>query len=358
MMVTTIEKIGPEFILHLDEKDTPIKYNVETRTITSYTGRIVKRFPTGVMSKTMLENGGDYYYRNNDGKREKELREILEIISSHSKGCDVVYMEAICLFWMYHDLWDTIIGLPNECPKGYIPWVKDNHKQINHSSLTTFKEEQLAKGLSNLQRETLKILEPVENEYYAVHQLKRRIMHNSKEQAHKLCKILKTSMKSFSWNLAANLSNFLNTCDKCNNWADIVNTDRDFAFNNTLIKQYLDNHKDELIHIFEEKGKAITELTYGGLGIVIPLSIKDMINEGNQQHNCVGRLYPDRVQGGLSYIYFIRSLNNMEKSYITCEYQPARNKTTQALASCNNSFCDTNVNQLIKMVDKVLKDVL
>ena len=357
-MVTTIEKIGPEFILHLDEKDMPIKYNVETRTITSYTGRTVKRFPAGVMGSKMLGYRGDYYFRNSDGKNEAELREILGLISSHSKGCDGEHIKAICLFWMYRDLWEIICNLPNECPKGYIPWVKDNHRQINYSSLNDFKEEQLAKGFSQTQRETLKLLEPVLNEYYAVRRLDQRIRHNSKEQAHKLCKIFKVSMKSFSWNLTTDLNNFLNTCEKCNNWADIVNTDRDFAFNNTLIKQYLDKHKDELIRIFEEKGKAITELTYGGLGVVIPLSIVDMIDEGNQQHNCVGRLYPDKVQGGRSYIYFIRSLDNMEKSYITCEYQPAQNKTTQALASCNQSFCDTNVNQLIEMVDKVLREVL
>lgn len=358
MMVTTIEKVGPEFILHLDEKDAPIKYNVETRTITSYTGRIVKRFPAGVMTDKMLGYRGDYYCRNSDGKNEKTLRDILEIIKGHSRlRCDG-YMKTICLFWIYRDLWESVAYLPNECPKGYIPWVKDNNRKIDGSSLNDFKEEQLAKTFSNLQREALEILEPAWNEWYSVCRLGDRIKHNSKEQAHKLCKILKVSMKSFSWNMAADLDRFLTWCDMCNNWADIINTDRNFAFNKALIEQYLNKHKDELIRIFEEKGRAITELTYGGLGVVIPLSIADMIDEGNQQHNCVGRLYPDRVQAGTSYIYFIRSLDNMKKSYITCEYRPSCDKTVQALASCNHGFSDTDAMQLIKMVDEVLKEVL
>lgn len=358
MMVTTIEKVGPEFILHLDEKDTPIKYNVETRTITSYTGRTVKRMPSGVLTDKTLGYRGDYYNRNNDGDHETKLRGILKIINVHSRGyMNNVDMNAICLFWIYRDLWEDIDHLPNECPKGYIPWVKDNNRGISKASLTDFKEEQLAKGFSTLQREALEILEPVWRKYYAVRRLSDRIKHNSKEQAHKLCKILKVSMKSFSWSTVTDLERFLQICDRCDNWADIVNTDRDFAFNKVLIEQYLNRHKDELIRIFEEKGKAITELTYGGLGVVIPLSIADMIDEGNQQHNCVGRFYPDRVQAGDSFIYFIRSLDDMTKSYITCEFQPAWKRTTQALASCNNNFHDTNATQLIKMVDDILKEV-
>lgn len=357
MMVTTIEKVGPEFILHLDEKDTPIKYNVETRTITSYSGKTVKRFPAGVITDKMLAYSGDYYCRNNDGNHEHELRIILQAIKKHSQGC-CKRMESICLFWIYRDLWESADCLPDKCPKGYIPWVKDNNKKISEVSLNNFKEEQLAKTFSNLQRETIALLEPVWHEYYAVRRLTDRIKHNSKDQSHKLCKILKTSMKSFSWYMARDLSHFLDACDRCNNWADIVNTDRDFTFNKALIEQYLNRHKNELIRIFEEKGKAITELTYGGLGVVIPLSIEDMIDEGNQQHNCVGRFYPDRVQAGYSYIYFIRPLDNMKKSYITCEYQPSWKRTTQALASCNCSFNDTNATQLIKMVDDILKEVL
>ena len=52
--------------------------------------------------------------------------------------------------------------------------------------------------------------------------------------------------------------------------------------------------------------------------IVFPESVKDFLNEGSQQHSCVG-MYPIFVTAGKSIIFFIRKKETPEKSYITAE---------------------------------------
>lgn len=54
------------------------------------------------------------------------------------------------------------------------------------------------------------------------------------------------------------------------------------------------------------------------LTIVFPKSEYDFIDEGTQQHNCVGS-YPSSVRNGKCVIFFIRKKESPEKSFITAE---------------------------------------
>lgn len=54
------------------------------------------------------------------------------------------------------------------------------------------------------------------------------------------------------------------------------------------------------------------------LDVVWPKCVQDFVNEGNQQHNCVGG-YADRVMRGYCRIFFIRKQTAMGDSYITAE---------------------------------------
>ena len=53
--------------------------------------------------------------------------------------------------------------------------------------------------------------------------------------------------------------------------------------------------------------------------IVFPRSTRDFINEGQQQHNCVGS-YCRNVLNGYNIIFFIRKKENPDESYITGEF--------------------------------------
>lgn len=361
MMVTTIEKVGPELILHIDEKDTPIKYNVETHELFSFSGRKIKHFPTEIASKRKLEYGGAYYFRNSDGEGEEKLRYILLAIIDSVKNINHDCLNSLCLFWFYQDLWCShLYDLPNRCPKGYIPWVKEKKKPISRESLQQFENEQKYNNLPSMQKEVMDFLKPDIDNCYGARQLYYRILHYNEEQSRKLCQIMRSTIKTFSWTPSADIEQFLTAIEDCPDWVTVVDPNRSFIINRDLVVVYKNKSQSEAIHKFEMLGKAITELTYNGLSVVIPLSLQDLMDEGKQQHNCVGRLYPNDVANGRSYIYFIRKSDNISKSYVTCEYNPfLRNqRTTQALAFANRQCEDPDVDKLTSMVDDILKEVI
>ena len=68
--------------------------------------------------------------------------------------------------------------------------------------------------------------------------------------------------------------------------------------------------------------------------VVIPTTVQDFINEGNQNHNCVGS-YAHRFAEGKSNIFFVRKKENPEHSYITVELTGDCTSYRQAFLSSN-----------------------
>ena len=79
--------------------------------------------------------------------------------------------------------------------------------------------------------------------------------------------------------------------------------------------------------------------------IVFPESVNDFIDEGNQQHNCVGGYYA-RVIDGKSIVFFIRDKETPGKSFVTAEC------TTRGLSQCYYSNNRRVTNEKIMMVAK------
>lgn len=68
--------------------------------------------------------------------------------------------------------------------------------------------------------------------------------------------------------------------------------------------------------------------------VVLPRSVQDFINEGNQNHNCVGS-YAERFAKGKSNIFFVRKKQYPEHSYITTELTGDCTSYRQAFLSGN-----------------------
>ena len=80
--------------------------------------------------------------------------------------------------------------------------------------------------------------------------------------------------------------------------------------------------------------------------------MSDLIDEGTQQHNCVGSYYNQSIANGEDFIFFIRKKDNLEKSYITCRYETEYGD----LAEINTKFNEENYNEkeynfALKIVD-------
>ena len=61
------------------------------------------------------------------------------------------------------------------------------------------------------------------------------------------------------------------------------------------------------------------QFSYGNFEVVIPITTQEFINEGDNQGNCVARIYLPKVLRGETNVVFVRKKDALNTSYITCE---------------------------------------
>jgi hypothetical protein len=86
--------------------------------------------------------------------------------------------------------------------------------------------------------------------------------------------------------------------------------------------------------------------------VVFPKTYNDFIDEGNQQHNCVGS-YPKKVLNGDCIVFFIRPKNNPSSSFITAEYK--RGELGQCFLSNNRFVSDENILKFASYIANKIK---
>ena len=97
-----------------------------------------------------------------------------------------------------------------------------------------------------------------------------------------------------------------------------------------------DKEQQEQIEKSQKRIKELETLTYKDYCFIVPTTPKELIDEGEQQHNCVGSYYNDSMSEGIGFIYFIRKKNEPEKSYITCYFDVYTKKTVEARYKFND----------------------
>ncbi|MBQ7994075.1 MAG: PcfJ domain-containing protein [Solobacterium sp.] len=100
---------------------------------------------------------------------------------------------------------------------------------------------------------------------------------------------------------------------------------------NPHLQEVYDRRHSELSRYLYESDELI---------VILPEKWSDLINEGRNNHNCVGTLYVDRYEDGTSNIFFIRRKEQIERSYITVELNASCEKTVQAFYSHNRRITD------------------
>lgn len=107
---------------------------------------------------------------------------------------------------------------------------------------------------------------------------------------------------------------------------------------------------------FDKQYNRLKKLEYHDdrLEVLIPHKVKELIEEGRNNHNCVGS-YVSRHAQGKSNIFFIRKRNDIDHSYITVELDQYLKQVRQAYYSHNREL-DNDDNAFIKqwMNDVVL----
>ena len=87
---------------------------------------------------------------------------------------------------------------------------------------------------------------------------------------------------------------------------------------------------------FRERSRQLEQYEFkkGNYIAIVPKEIKDLINEGKNNHNCVAS-YVQAFIKGRSNIFFIRHADNPEKSYITIELTESCENRKQAFLASN-----------------------
>lgn len=85
------------------------------------------------------------------------------------------------------------------------------------------------------------------------------------------------------------------------------------------IRQHADSHLENLKPIFTSTDKDTVALLKK-YSIIFPQSSKDLVEEGQQQRNCVGG-YVQRVVDGTEIVFFIREKESESVSLATCSFQ-------------------------------------
>lgn len=381
--ITNIEKEGAMLIIHTNEYDTPFKFNLTDCSFFSYTGNKVRN-----LTPSFRHINNHAYYRERENK---DYFEQLLICDIHDLICNIMksfyrpnttpQLKSIDLFWAHKDLIkDHLYNLPTECPKGYIPWLRKNNKLINNDSLIEYKIIQSKKNIPTQIKQFFDFLEshPVDIKYQGsniVENIKKYLLIRcSKEQAIMIVKIFNTSIKSFNWNLLQDMATFYNFVLKnssyyyehesiwnyIDNWEKYVSADVDFSRNLETILQLNYSKKNELIT--EQQTILANEFNNYEIGdyvIIVPTTYEQLVDEGNQQHNCVGHCYHDSIRKGTDWIYFIRHKDTPNESFVTCQYSRISKLTVQFKYKFNRPiYTNDEMYTVIKNINTLIKSKL
>lgn len=118
-----------------------------------------------------------------------------------------------------------------------------------------------------------------------------------------------------------------------------------------LINERTEKFLDELATECERIASGVNSDKYC---VVFPHSTRDLIDEGQQMHNCVGTYYNNIVRG-YDIVFFIRRKEEPEKSYVTAEFTTSSQQITQLYKSYNRHVDESEIRTLAKKVANNLK---
>ena len=357
IFMTGANKTGTMVTITVQDRKFPITFDMTTGQYTSYTGKVVKRFPCAAI-------GTD------------ELSHIEKLLISATRG-GVEALSRLELFLGQPDLLETvpsICDLPAECPKGFIKWVKEKQKPLNDNSLDEFKIVQALRQHSKEDSEIYEFLattegSPADRIFVEGKKLTDWYLTTDPTTRKIFNKILKVSLEGFSWNFARHMSEWLYYFitpvyfnpvlgASIDNPIQYANTNRSFAWNNKMLSEIAESQVEESIIAKENTIRPIETLSNEQFTVVVPSSLKDFTDEGRQQNNCVGYYYHKSIVEGLNLIYFIRKTNSPDKSYITNRFNIRCQKTTETRMKNNAKNDDQDARRLICRIDEMIRKLI
>lgn len=181
----------------------------------------------------------------------------------------------------------------------YIKLIKLSNYPINDKTIQFFTDYQITIPLSNIR---FKILEDIINSFFYPALKIFNLRHIQSALPHAIAQ-LQNNLSLLNITLDEKKKNYLLYMLEIEKLAEIERNKE----NNKKIKEVMIKHSDWWN--FEDENFCIK----------VPSTVMEIKEEGENQNNCVGRIYTKSVIEGNTHIIFIRKKENPEKSYITCE---------------------------------------
>lgn len=343
-MIKSVEKVGSVIVIALSEKEKPITYDCKNEVLTSFTGRQVKNVPKILLQSWTTANIGQ--------------RLLIEAIQEKTKGKSNMLERMEQYIPVLNLIQCNWLSLPFPCPKGFIEYAKQKGL-IERDTYLKFTQEDKFKRLSQEEKE---FLAEVKAAFHETNNNYQRVLNMGKEERLILMKIFKTTIKKITWDLRTDFYQFMQNIKKFDfieiKWTDIVDTNRNFEYNNKLIGAFFEEEKNKLILQNEKRIKSIEKLESENLIVIVPDNMEDFTNEGHMQNNCVGYYYHDSISRGENYIYFIRRKDNPKNSYITNRFNAEYGRTMETLKSNNRKNDDREALTLIYKIDELINKLI
>lgn len=176
----------------------------------------------------------------------------------------------------------------------------------------------------------------------------------------KLARFLKhNSKKQINIGMLSKLIDLLDEMPEL--WKEVRIQDDFFKVYNRIYKIYcLKENNGYLEQITKNESQIIEieDMTTENYCVVVPRSLEDLIEEGQQQNNCVGYYYCEDIAKNYSLIYFIRRKDDKSKGVYTCRYDMFINESVEYRGFNNSEIIDEEVLSFLDKIDYRLRSIL
>ncbi len=346
-VVTNIEKKGPVIICHTDDpKGRTYKldfskkaiYGISNKEMNS-TSSILEKVPSFLSTKDNIFYCALCAFRYNINPSRWPIVESL-----------LSYPDLIQDFFEF-DMMDYIaVYCNNKLPKNYVPWCRENQRCFSLCSLKDFIREQQTKQWPQQLRDF------IEKFYIGTNFDFVNETHCNKELCISLMHIVKNSIKRYEVaGLIGNIQKIIATLMEKPQLLPYLDDTKSAKLLVQILKNHLEKERNDKMLANEAKISALDGMMIEDLLIKIPSTIDDFTDEGNQQHNCVGYFYHNRIAKGTDLIYFLRKADAPKVSWVTCRFSTLFKETVEHRLRFNEPFA---ANSLFEKIDGMINNLL
>ena len=278
---------------------------------------------------------------------------LLDMTSYRDRGICEDWFSVLDMFSLdeYHPLRLSVLTKP--IPKGYVKFCREHNFKINTSSFDMFQEQ---KNFSIIPERVLKYIKT------KVGEASYQTFFNT------LIETGMTTKQHFLTLEKAIALDFKNWYDPFSNYlypqyviiAEIISgkyqekgftwdNNRSLSQNMEYFKMWNNRTQNARIAEWQKNFSSIEGTTFDFVGttvkVIVPVDVAQLIDEGQQQNNCVGHFYNPGIANHRQIICFVRKAETPNHSFITCRYDVSE-KTFVEMRFKNNydlTFAQKNV---------------